>query len=35
MISRHSATGILPDGGKRRPRRDDGNGEFDRFFARV
>src|SRR6267154_5097527 len=28
-------TEILPDGGKRRPCRDDGNGEFDRFFASV
>jgi hypothetical protein len=25
----------LPNGGKRRPSRDAGDGEFDRFFARV
>jgi hypothetical protein len=28
-------TEILPNGGKRRPCRDDGDGEFDRFCASV
>jgi hypothetical protein len=28
-------TEFLPDGGKRRPCRDDGDGEFDRFCASV
>ena len=28
-------TEILLNGGKRRPCRDDGDGEFDRFFASV
>ena len=28
-------TESLPIGGKRRPSRDDGDGEFDRFFARA
>jgi hypothetical protein len=28
-------TEILPNGGKRRPCRDDGDGELDRFFASV
>jgi hypothetical protein len=28
-------TEFLPNGKKRRPSRDDGDGEFDSFFARV
>jgi hypothetical protein len=28
-------TEFLPNAKKKRPSRDDGDGEFDRFFARV
>ena len=35
-FSEHNGiTEFLPHGGKRRPSRDDGDGKFDRFCARV
>ena len=33
MLLSKENTEILPNGGKRRPCRDDGDGEFVRFFA--
>ena len=35
LLPSAGVTEFLPNGGKRRPSRDDGDGEFDRFFARV
>ena len=35
MLPSEGITEFLPNGRKRRPSRDDGDGEFDRFFARV
>ena len=35
MLPSEATTEFLPNGRKRRPSRDDGDGEFDRFFARV
>jgi hypothetical protein len=35
LLPSEGITELLPNGGKRRPSRDDGDGEFDRFFARV
>ena len=35
MLPSEGATEFLPNGGKRRPGRDEGDGEFVRFFARV
>ena len=35
MLPSKGITEFLPTGRKRRPSRDDGDGEFDRFFARV
>ena len=35
MLPSEGITEILPDGRKRRPSRDDGDGEFDRFFVCV
>src|ERR1700693_2676576 len=35
LLPSEGITEFLPNGGKRRPSRDDGDGEFDRFFARV
>ena len=35
MLPREGITEFLPDGRKRRPSRDDGDGEFDRYFARF
>ena len=35
LLPSEKDTEILPDGGKGRPCRDDGDGEFDRLFARV
>ena len=35
MLPSEGITEFLPNGGKRRPSRDDGDGEFDRFCARV
>src|SRR5258707_12165501 len=35
LLPSEGITEILPDGGKRRPCRDDGDGEFARFFASV
>ena len=33
MLPSEGATEFLPNGGKRRPGRDEGDGEFVRFFA--
>ena len=33
MLPNEEITEFLPNGGKRRPSRDDGDGEFVRFFA--
>ena len=35
LLPSEGITEFLPNGRKRRPSRDDGDGEFDRFFARV
>jgi hypothetical protein len=35
LLPGEGITEFLPNGWKRRPSRDDGDGEFDRFFARV
>ncbi len=35
LLPSEATTEFLPNGRKRRPSRDDGDGEFDRFFARV
>ena len=35
MLPSEGITEFLPNGRKRRPSRDDGDGEFVRFFARV
>ena len=35
MLPSKGRTEFLPNGRKRRPSRDDGDGEFDRFCARV
>src|SRR5205823_14983963 len=35
LLASEVITELLPNGGKRRPSRDDGDGEFDRFCARV
>jgi hypothetical protein len=35
LLPSECITEFLPNGRKRRPSRDDGDGEFDRFSARV